>query len=1602
MRAIRALLKPGKQGAEIADLHLALDQLDFGDPITSQEWDDKHFGDGTSIAVRRLQSHFDIAADQSGVVDDATAERINKRLFELDVFRLVEGRVTNPDGSSVVGNLLYAYDKDNVGGAYLGSANTNADGFYQIFYDRSMYAQAGEGVLEVKEIIDLIVQVYDAAGITLAESEPIHKPSHEESVDLGVPSVEIKSYRVEGKVASRVSASIGDLRVEVVDKGVGPDVVLAPRATTNEDGAYQVTFSDSAVRQRGKILPDLQARVFVGDALLGASEVRFDASQDEKALDVLLDDRASSALRSEHEVLTDALASQLPGGLELGQLQETDEQQDITYLANKTGWDARAVALAAQADQFSASTGGADDAPAIPQEFFYALFRAGLPANEEVLYHTDAKTLEGVWKTAAKQGVIPKDSADQIPNLIGRFQEQSAQKLRTSQAFAGPSLLDETLAVSGLDKAKREKFAQLYAANRTDMATFWQSVGDDPTFGATSEEREETVSRLQVDGKLGFLTINNAPLIKKVHAKAGDNVLSDPLQLAQMGYHSEEAWTQLLAEDDDVSIPVPEEIPGDKPETRRANYASYLAAQIRLSYPTAAVAQMVGSDAELQLTDAANFLTEHQGKFEIGVQPVEQYVAQNNLQLADDDERVVQVNRLQRAYQITPSDRALTGLMKRGVDSAHDVLRYDKDTFVQSFAGDLGGAEDAALTYDRSMQIHNVVLNVALGYLNARTAPAIGVHSPPSVIDPAPANASDVIAYPTLETLFDSMDFCECEHCRSILSPAAYLVDLLLFLQSDDEVWTASLQSWKEKHDGAPYPFVDQVAWQEFQIEWNERHPGQSLPNTEISPFDVLMSRRPDIEHLPLTCENTNTALPYIDVVNETLEYFVANAAANAAQDPSKSPLDGFTGHDSEDVASEDLLASPQFVIDSAYTTLRNEHFPAPLPFHQPLERLRRYFDKFEVPLPLAMERLRKNDVLDVDQTTNPPPPPTDYGWRDILMEEIGLSRDEHKILSNSNAVPLWNMYGFPTGTNDDDVIAELSNAKQFARRVGISYEDLVSVLKTRFINPDSSVIPKVERLGVDFAMLAELKTKNDAPTDAWFDTLLANLAVPPDPAEYGDNPNAPEDDYAPIRTWVKNVDNYDRIMGLITLTIAADTWAASTVYAVGDCVWPTTAQPDSTTYYECTAPGTSAATEPTSWPTTPGESWPDGDDVRWTCRDTSSSFSFDDLAFRYADPAKITKDIGAAEFVRMLRFVRLWKKLGWTIEQTDAAICALFRADLAPLEKSHVDTVAELDVGFLNLLPRLGVLKGAMKALNLTPNRDLLPLLACFVPIDTQGATSLYRQMFLNPSLLEQDAAFADNGYGEFLGDNIKKPPEKLLVHSEALRSAFNLTSSELDLIVDALGLNTVVDVPYTHPQPSLEQAILDAGPGISYDNQQKRLSYTGLLSTTTFDALRSVLGVTAEFQSAVDALHLANQTALEPLTLMNVSEIFRRGWLARKLKVSVRELLLLIQLTGLDPFVMSDPTNPAILRLISLVQALNAGALESDAALYLIWNQDLSGKSAPDPAQITELGRTLRAISPASKISSSWLRIPAATLPARARHWFTARKSATLSSLS
>jgi hypothetical protein len=1164
-------------------------------------------------------------------------------------------------------------------------------------------------------------------------------------------------YSVEGTVTSPNRAGLGRLRVVIVDRNAGPEVPLA-ETTTDDRGRYQVRFPVPAAYLRKKPHLDLQAWVHLDKAFLAASEVRYGAESRE-TLDVKLPAEAAG-LPSEYETLAGAVAEHFAG--RLADLEETDERQDLTYLANKTGWDARVVALAALAEQFSRQTGSA----ALPPEAFYALFRAGLPADEDALYRVDSGTLESVWKKSTEQGIIPTELADRIPRMIDQFRGLSAQKLLAAPARVGVSSLTDMLAESRLDAADRTRFAQLYATHRADLPTFWKA--------ATEAFGKETTARLQLDGKLSYLTINNAPLIAKLHQDAGVGGLQVTTQLAQRGYYRAAAWHALLA---DGTVAVPPEIPGDTPEAKRDAYAGYLASQVRLAFPTAAVADMVksGDFATLKVPDQVeSFLTTHQKTFQLGVQPVEQYIADQKLQVPP--AAVAELKSLQRVYQITPSDQAMTGLLNRGLDAAYHVVRYPRDAFVQSFANDLGGAAVAARTYDKAAQVHHAVLNVAVSYLGASNAPGIGMHSPPHFVDPLPpaANAGDVIAFATLESLFGAMDFCSCEHCRSILSPAAYLVDLLTFI--DD-----------------PTP-----------------------PAGSINPQTVLAARRPDLLQLPLTCENTNTVLPYIDVVNEIMEYFIANGVR-------KLSLNEYVGHDTNGAATEDLLASPQFVMDAAYTTLRDTVFPPPLPFHQPLESLRRYFAKFEVPLPLAMERLRKGDAL--ERGGDP------YGWRDILMETAGLSRVEYEILTDSATVPLASMYGFVAGTADAAIIAALSGAKAFSQRVGISYEDLVAVLKTRFVNPSSVLVPKLERLGVEFVTLEALHRTPQTILDADFNALLPTGPDAVDVGEFGGDPvawDAGGRNTAPIiRAWLNAGTRFDEVMNLITLM------------------------------------------DPTG---------------------VTDSCNFDRLELRLAKPMAAIGDnttrLGAVEFVRLLRFIRLWRRTGWTIEQTDAVICALFRADLAPLGGGDVDTVAKLDAGLANVVPRIGVLLRVMTALNLQPKRALLPLLACWSPIGTHGASALYRQLF-NPTLLRDDPDFADNGYGEFLVDSTKM----LAAHAATLRAAFSLSGDEYDRIVQAL----------------------------------------------TFGAAT-------------------------PLTLSNVSAIYRVGYLARILRLSVRELLLLTTLTGLDPFAVPDLTDPAIMRIIALVQALKERSLKTSAALYLVWNQDLSGKAAPTAAVLSELALALR----------------------------------------
>lgn len=1139
-------------------------------------------------------------------------------------------------------------------------------------------------------------------------------------------AVVASAYVVAGTVTSPDRAGVGGLRVVIVDRNVGEDVSLAS-TTTQRTGQFRVRFGPKQLAARQKSRPDLQARVFAGKTLLAASKVAYNASRSSR-LDVLLPANAT-ALPTEHETLTADLAP--VARRNLAELQETTDRPDITYLANKTGWDARAIALAALADRFARADGGQLD-----PSLYYALFRAGLPASES-LYRTAGTTVRTIWTLAAAQGVIPPAAVADLAGAITRFQALAAKHTLDAPSPAGTSSMREMLRVSlGEDPQRQARFAELEAAHRGDPAGLWEAA--EKTFGAA------TTARLKLDGQLGYLTADNAPLIARLQSSP----LGSVRELVARGFHRPAAWTAI------VDGTVPRHIPGNTDAERRQRYAEVLAAQVRVAFPTAVVEDGVRSGALALTSDGAvrdevvAFLGAHDGAFEIGMHPIEQYLARARPGSPPSAPAIGEIKRLQRVYQISPNDHAMEVLLRKNLDSAYRIARYDRRAFVRQHGADLGGASHAEAIHLRSQQVYNAVLNIATGYVLDRRAPANDklISNSNSSGGNGDSSAANVLSYPTLESLLGSMDYCACEACRSILSPAAYLVDLLQFLDVEPP------------------------------------------DSTTEKPLDVVLDRRPDLATLPLTCENTNTALPYIDLVNETLEYFVLHAS-----------MSGYTGHDTDDaVSSAELLAAPQFTDASAYTALETAIFPPPLPFSRSLEALRRTFGTFEAPLHRSMETLRVDDAAGT--------------WRDILIERAGVSPQEHDAMT-TGSLTLQALYGFAPAATLDEVTAQIRNLQNLTRRLQISYDDVVALLRSQFINPDAALIPLLDDLGITFSTI---KAVNDGTLDPAQLQAYGELIAQVDAADYDGD----------VTAWLKS--HYAAIMGLITIAN----------------------------------------------PTHP-----------------SDLCSLEELELRYGNPVA-DNTLRSFEFVKLIRFVRLWKKLGWPIEQIDQTITAL----MPPVSITGDDAtdLASLDAGFEILLVRLGLVFELIEQLHLNVGRDLAGLLACFAPIGTYGDTALYTRLFLNPAVLQLDAAFDQDAHGSVPAG----AGQPLLDHTEALRAACNLTDAELTLIITALGY----DAP---PDPAVPT----------------------------------------------------------PLGLDTITQIFRRGWLARKLHISVAELLLLIGSTGLDPFALPDPPLPPIVELLELVQHLVEARLRPTEALYRIWNQDISGQSAPAQDEISEVARSLRA---------------------------------------
>jgi hypothetical protein len=915
MKPVSAPVKPGEQSASAAALQDALNALGF--QISQDERQKQLAGESTTKMLRTLQRQFQINISTELLVDDITADMINKLLKE-------------------------------------------------------------KGLLDTKPP---------------------------------------KNFSVTGVIITDDARPMVGTLINAVDKRVAGDIVLG-RATTDTTGAYTINYTSEQLQ--GKDSPDLEIDVMQlsGQTLvkIAASDIKYNASTQEK-IDVIVK-RSSVIPPPEYNRLRTDIQP-YAGDIALRNLKEDEQNQHITLLSNRTGWDARLVAMAAQADVMSAAVTSGNGSSGIPASHYYALFRAGIAGNADAINSVPIATVEGILKNAMDTNVIPTDN--NIASTLRVLQAQQTEFLLKKVPALSVSNLDSMLSIR-LNDTQRRVFTQTFQETSGDATKLWPAL-------AQKGIPPETISKLQLDGKMGYLTLQNSPLINRIYSKFPD--VKDPSDLALKGLYKPSEWKNIIGND------VPKDVNVD-------DYATNLANLIKISYPTAVVSAMIQTK-ELPLsgngavTETAQFLASKQNKFTIGVQPVKTWEGFSNLK----PETQSTVRRVERLYQMSPSNESMSALAKTGLHSAYQVVQFSRNEFLDKYSSAFPSAVEADKVYTKAHEVHSEVINLASSYLTQRINPNVY-----GITGKLQKEQSGVSIAPTLEELLGNMDYCSCDHCKSVLSPAAYLVELLQFIELKDI-----------KHD-------------------------------KDNPLDVLLSRRPDIQHLQLSCENTNTVLPYIDLVNEVLEYYIVNGN-----------LTNYKQHDADEFTNTaDLLADPQFVIDNAYVETGKKVYPYNLPFNQPLEALRLFFNAWDTSLADALANFKTPLIAQ--------------------KEILGLNKEELRILTDKTAYELPQFFGLAAGTSMATLNATVADAKEFSRRMEISYEDLVSLLKTSFINPAVTLVPGLQALQVE---VSKIQDWYDAKiTDAAFDALLPttlDLTLYP----------------GGVRKWLQ--DNKVLLSSLITLT---------------------------------------------------------------------------------------------------------------------------------------------------------------------------------------------------------------------------------------------------------------------------------------------------------------------------------------------------------------------------------------------------------------------------------------------------------------------------------
>jgi hypothetical protein len=675
---------------------------------------------------------------------------------------------------------------------------------------------------------------------------------------------DIGPFAVYGTLTDAAGDPVAGATIFAVDVDLRRNEVLG-QTTSDLFGEFEVRHTASKFTRAEKDTADLVVRAVLGDQRLAESDVWFNAPP-EARVDLASRDRLGPA---EIERL-DADLAPLLDGTEKGDLTE----EDVPFLAGETRRDPELWRAYVRAQRLAVEVKG------VPPTAIYAWLRGGFRPSWEEIRRTRVGVLRSSLLDAIAKNIIPAGIADEIDSILARLGNPEHAELEELLGTAVPEEVTRKVlgSVDAVDAVSNDALSRLVESRRLEppvadllglTVSLHRLAGRDTSVVSTilgTEFESVPTGRLRSTRDLVALDPEDweraleaagAPvpdgvsrpdharrLAMQVAAAAPEEAfrrrvtqMSPVLETAAARFHvlarsNENALVRDFDALDLSRVPERDHAPlREAHATLRDLTNDHPGLGLHEVFAEHGAAEAVGIAAE-RVSWVDSVLAKNPDVSFVGLD----YLPDSTgLAAVDFGELTPEARQLvvanfqshQRTFAVTGNAIPAQELRRKGFRAASPIAALSLAEFTERSGLP---AVEAAAYHATAVEITNVAAVNWFGIYEAlrdgRTTPVRVIPSPEQFFRPFAGYAQ----------LAADQPWCECESCQSVLSPAAYFVDLMYFIER--HILSASFKG-------------------------RESHPLH------------LEKRRPDLWDLELTCANTTDWVPTLDLVNEILERYL-------------------------------------------------------------------------------------------------------------------------------------------------------------------------------------------------------------------------------------------------------------------------------------------------------------------------------------------------------------------------------------------------------------------------------------------------------------------------------------------------------------------------------------------------------------------------------------------------------------------------------------------------------------------------------------------------------------------------------------------------------